>query len=549
MAAIIRFFSRRFRRKKSEPAHSHLEEVASSSQNKKKKKSDLDCRVTYLDGTEQTFYLPKNALASELFDIAFAYVGLNEEKDYFGLKYFGKYTMWLDPTKGIQKQCKSKPPFQVSLLVKFFASDPHNLRDEYTRYLVVLQLREYIHTGKLPCTDLRLAAELSALLLQAEFGDFDPRQHTPVFVSTFRFLPEEQQTEQFELDVLEQYRKLKNRNLTPSLAESMYLERVRLIPDYGVDMHIVKGKNNEEYKLGLTPTGILVYEGNNKIGLFFWPNILKIEMNRSRLKILVTDEDEATRKVTEHAFCFVLPDNRTCKNLWKSAVEHHAFFRLTDRSQPPPKRRQLFRLRSRFYASLNTEYQMHNLNLFGSSSFRRRKNKSASEPSTPIPTSPNLSGGRSVNVAPGATQKPSSFRRVPSKRFSSRSSFSSRSGFDERRARRHRIPATTEKTEADYFNDARTVVAVERACRRDPSWTPPSPRSSNVREPTLRNRPAPTTPSTSTVTSFQPAVRVTPQLGRGQFPLQPPKPPRKLNGVVAPTKVTAVPEECFEATV
>lgn len=50
--------------------------------------------------------------------------------------------------------------------MKFFASDPQNLRDEYTRYLVVLQLREDIRTGKLPCEDLRLAAELAALLLQ-----------------------------------------------------------------------------------------------------------------------------------------------------------------------------------------------------------------------------------------------------------------------------------------------------------------------------------------------------------------------------------------------
>lgn len=53
-----------------------------------------------------------------------------------------------------------------SLKVKFFASDPHNLHDEYTRYLVVLQLREDIHKGKLVCNDLQLAAELAALLLQ-----------------------------------------------------------------------------------------------------------------------------------------------------------------------------------------------------------------------------------------------------------------------------------------------------------------------------------------------------------------------------------------------
>ena len=69
-----------------------------------------------------------------------------------------------------------------------------------------LQHRYNVHLNEMSSILFFIHLLYYTTIFLADQGDFDPEHHNVAFISEFRFV--ENQNEQFEIDVLEQYRKL-----------------------------------------------------------------------------------------------------------------------------------------------------------------------------------------------------------------------------------------------------------------------------------------------------------------------------------------------------
>ncbi|XP_052794484.1 uncharacterized protein LOC128227728 isoform X9 [Mya arenaria] len=312
------------------------------------------CKIIFLDETE--YFIPyKGAFKGQyVLDRAFEQLNLLE-KDYFGLRFIDGtgQTHWLDVNKTLSSQLKGCTiPYTFYFGVKFYPADPCKLREEITRYQFFLQVKRDILHGRLPVS-FEEAAELFTFAVQSELGDYDSQDLPPGYVSEFQFVPN--QTEALEEHITQLHRRLGG--TLPATAELKFLDKVKWLDMYGVDLHPVmdcglflQGEGNTEYFLGLTPTGIVVYKNKTKVGNYFWPRITKVNFKGKVFIVRVKDKIN-----DEHTYAFELATKQACKHLWRCCVEHHAFFRVNQLGSAAPRAAKPYRSTSKHRSSGRTE--------------------------------------------------------------------------------------------------------------------------------------------------------------------------------------------------
>ncbi|VDK73609.1 unnamed protein product, partial [Anisakis simplex] len=236
--------------------------------------------------------------------------------------------------------CFSDPPYRLFFRVKFYVNDPAKLVEEYTRYHVFLQLRKDLIEGRLACPE-GTAALLGSYAAQSEFGDYSPEDHGPDYLNGFQIIPG--QSENFIKNVAELHKLHKGQS--PAEAEFNFLEHVKKLELYGVDLYPAKESGDNAIGVGVSSCGVLVFRSGRREALYPWSSIMKLSFKKKLFSVYMRTLNEDNVE-EDTVMLFNIQSPESCKALWKSCIEHHTFFRLIVPPAIPPK--SIFSIGSRF---------------------------------------------------------------------------------------------------------------------------------------------------------------------------------------------------------
>ncbi|KAI2600807.1 FERM domain containing 7 [Homo sapiens] len=288
----------------------------------------LHLKVQFLDDSQKIFVVDQKSSGKALFNLSCSHLNL-AEKEYFGLEFCSHSgnNVWLELLKPITKQVKNPKEIVFKFMVKFFPVDPGHLREELTRYLFTLQIKKDLALGRLPCSD-NCTALMVSHILQSELGDFHEETDRKHLAQT-RYLPNQ---DCLEGKIMHFHQKHIGRS--PAESDILLLDIARKLDMYGIRPHPASDGEGMQIHLAVAHMGVLVLRGNTKINTFNWAKIRKLSFKRKHFLIKLHANILVLCKDTLE---FTMASRDACKAFWKTCVEYHAFFRLSEEPKSKPK--------------------------------------------------------------------------------------------------------------------------------------------------------------------------------------------------------------------
>ncbi|KAJ8403037.1 hypothetical protein AAFF_G00359530 [Aldrovandia affinis] len=239
------------------------------------------------------------------------------EVDYFGLQYSGNKgeNLWLNLRNRISQQMDNLTPCRMRLRVKFFV-EPHLILQEQTRHLFFMHVKEDLHCGHLHMGP-DLAEELSALLAQAEFGDYN--QNTAKYWYT-ELCGKEPGPARVN-SIVSKHKSLEG--LSQASVEYQSLQLVSSLEHYGVEWHWARDAEGQRLAIGVGPEGIAVCkEDLSLVNRISYP-VIQIATQSGKSVYLTVTKDTGDSVV----LLFKLISTRAASGLYRAITETHAFYR------------------------------------------------------------------------------------------------------------------------------------------------------------------------------------------------------------------------------
>ncbi|KAL5475733.1 hypothetical protein EMCRGX_G025583 [Ephydatia muelleri] len=288
-----------------------------------------DFMVTLPNHIAYSFQLPYDCKGQECLDKICDILGIIES-DYFGLKFTERQTgwkIWLNNRQEVRHQITSRPPYQLTLWVKYY-TDINLILQPTTLDAFFMTVKRQIKEGSLFLQDAQKGT-IGAFIAQAELGDISE-------VGTSGGSGTETQTQYGYPEYFPEW----NVGIVKNIADEH--KKLRGMPSIEAKRHLLRHAS-DLFRFGLEMTKVMISDGQRAmIGIgggaihvfdIQWNYIKRIPYNHLTTVLYGIDNftvqfktRNQQQEIVEQRMKFIVPTTAIAKSLFRATTENQTFF-------------------------------------------------------------------------------------------------------------------------------------------------------------------------------------------------------------------------------